>query len=170
MVTASRPHMPGYGVLAANEGSGLLSWSWAEEKLRASHDYWLASVWPDGRSHLMPIWGLWTDEAFWFSSGGASRKVRNLARDPRCTVAIDDAIDPVVLDGVAEVHAGEQDRRQFLDALNAKYAVDYGLDFLDGVTALCLKVSPVTAFGLRQADFAGSPTRWTFTPADGPTC
>jgi len=158
--------MPGYGVLPADEGSGLLPWSWAEDKFRASHDYWLASAWPDGRPHLMPVWGIWADGAFWFSSAAASRKVRNLAADPRCTVAIDDAIDPVVLDGVAEVRAGERDRRRFLDALNTKYAVEHGLDSLDGVTALCLEVRPVTAFGLLQADFAGSPTRWAFSTTD----
>lgn len=155
--------MPGYGVLPPDEGSGLLPWSWAEAKLQASHDYWLASAWPDGRAHLMAVWGVWTDGAFWFSSGAAARKVRNLSADPRCTIAIDDATDPVVLEGVADVRADEPDRRRFLDALNAKYAVDYGLDFLDGVSALCLRVRPVTAFGLLHADFAGSPTRWTFS-------
>ena len=155
--------MPGYGVVPANEGSGLLPWSWAEDKLRGSHDYWLGSVRPDGRPHIMPVWGVWTDGAFWFSSAAASRKALKLTADSHCTVAIDDAIDPVVLDGVAEVRAGEQDRLRFLDALNAKYSVEYGLDFLDGVTSLCLKVRPVTVFGLLQADFTGSPTRWTFS-------
>ena len=155
--------MPGYGVVPASEGSGLLPWSWAEDKLRVSHDYWLGSVSPDGGPHLMPVWGVWADAAFWFSCAGASRKARNLAGNPRCTVAIDDAIDPVVVEGVAEVRAGVQDRLRFLDLLNTKYAVEYGLDFLDGVTALCLKVRPVIAFGLLQADFIGSPTRWRFS-------
>lgn len=161
--------MPGYGVLPAAEGTGLLPWSWAEDKLRASHDYWLGSTWPDGRPHLMPVWGIWTDEAFWFSSGGASRKVTNLVSDPRCTVAIEDAVDPVVVEGVAEVRAGRNDRERFLAALNAKYSVEYGLDFLDGVAALCLRVRPGTVFGLQQADFAGSPTRWTVDPAVSPS-
>jgi hypothetical protein len=41
---ASRPHMPGYGLLGPDQGSGLLPWSWAEERLSASHDYWVATV------------------------------------------------------------------------------------------------------------------------------
>ena len=163
MVTAARPFMPGYGVLPADEGTGLLPWAWAAAKLRESHDYWLASGWPDGTPHLMPVWGIWTDDAFWFSSAAGSRKVRNLAATPRCTVAIADALDPVVVDGVAEVRGDVRARRRFLDALNAKYDVEYGLDFLDGVSSLCLRVQPVTAFGLQQADFAGSPTRWAFS-------
>ena len=30
---ASRPYMPGYGLLGPDEGTGLLPWSWAEERL-----------------------------------------------------------------------------------------------------------------------------------------
>src|SRR5262249_17191311 len=58
---ASRPHMPGYGTLPAGEGGGLLPWSWAEERLARSHDYWLATVTPDGAPHLMPVWAVWLD-------------------------------------------------------------------------------------------------------------
>ena len=76
--------MPGYGILPSAEG--LLPWAWAQERLRASANYWLATTWPDGRPHVMPVWGVWLDGALWWSSGLRSRKARNLARDPRCTV------------------------------------------------------------------------------------
>jgi hypothetical protein len=36
---ASRPSMPGYGIVGPDEGRGLLPWSWADERLTASHDY-----------------------------------------------------------------------------------------------------------------------------------
>ena len=156
--------MPGYGLLPAGQGTGLLPWSWAEGKLRESHDYWLGSRWPDGRPHLIPVWGVWVAGLFWFSSAAGSRKVRNLLADARCSVAIDDALDPVIIEGVAEIRADADDRRRYLDAMNAKYEVAYGPDFLDGVRNLCLRVSPVSVFGLLQQDFAGSPTRWSFGP------
>ncbi|TME13797.1 MAG: pyridoxamine 5'-phosphate oxidase, partial [Chloroflexi bacterium] len=50
---ASRPHMPGYGILGAGEGTGLLPWSWAQERLEQSHDYWVATSGADGRPHVM---------------------------------------------------------------------------------------------------------------------
>ncbi|MEU4668583.1 hypothetical protein AB0F91_11525 [Amycolatopsis sp. NPDC023774] len=50
--TATRPHMPGYGIAPAS--AGLLPWHWADERLRTSHDYWLATVTPAGLPHLMP--------------------------------------------------------------------------------------------------------------------
>ena len=43
-----RPWMPGYGVLPADQGSGLLPWTEAERRLTGSHDYWCATVRPDG--------------------------------------------------------------------------------------------------------------------------
>jgi PPOX class probable F420-dependent enzyme len=154
--------MPGYGVRPASEGTGLLPWSWAVERLTASHDYWLATVHPDGRPHLAPVWGAWTDDALWFSTSAPSRKGRNLRHAPRCSLATDDPRQPVVLHGAAVERPSAQDRERFLAALNAKYAVSYGLDFLDGVENLCFSVQPETVVGLLEQDFTGSPTRWTF--------
>src|SRR4051794_24801929 len=94
---ASRPHMKDYGVRPADEGTGLLPWSWAVERLNASHDYWVATVWPDGRPHVTPVWGGWMDDAVWFSCAPGSRKTKNLEHDPRCTVTTSDPQEPVVL-------------------------------------------------------------------------
>ena len=99
---ADRPVMPGYGVLPAGQGSGLIAWAEAERRLTVSHDYWVATVRPDGRPHVMPVWGVWLGGHVWFSSGLRSRKARNLAADPRCTVTTDDAQNPVVVEGPAE--------------------------------------------------------------------
>lgn len=73
---ASRPHMPGYGIVGPNEGSGLLPWSWAERKLAESRNFWVVTLWPDGRPHAMPVWGVWDtdEEVFWFTSSARSRK------------------------------------------------------------------------------------------------
>jgi PPOX class probable F420-dependent enzyme len=154
--------MPGYGIKGPAEGTGLLPWSWAVERLTRSHDYWLATSRPDGRPHLMPVWGVWLDGALWFSSGLRSRKARNLAADPRCSVTTDDALEPVVLEGTAALVAGPPAIRVFANALNTKYGTDYGSDFFDPGVNGCYRVSPAWVFGLTESDFEGSPTRWTF--------
>ena len=97
---ADRPYMAGYGLAEGDEG--MLPWSWAEERLTRSHDYWCATTWPDGRPHVMPVWAVWLDGALWFSSAPTSRKARNLERDPRCVLTTDDALEPVVLEGRVE--------------------------------------------------------------------
>jgi PPOX class probable F420-dependent enzyme len=160
--TADRPHMPGYGIRAPDAGTGLLPWSWAVERVTASRNFWVTTVTPEGGPHAMPVWGVWDDDALWFSSGGRSRKARNLAHDPRVVVTTEDASDPVVIEGSAEVITDSAAIARFLALSNAKYDVDYQLDFLDPAVNATIAVRPRRAFGLLQADFSGSPTRWTF--------
>jgi PPOX class probable F420-dependent enzyme len=160
--TADRPFMPGYGILPAEAGSGLLPWTEAERRLTVSHDYWCATVCPDGRPHVMPVWGVWDDGRLWFSSGLRSRKARNLAADPRCTLTTDDARDPVVLEGVAERLTDAGRIAAFVDTVNAKYDAGLTPDFQDPAVNGTFAVTPVRAFALSGGDFTGSPTRWTF--------
>jgi PPOX class probable F420-dependent enzyme len=156
--------MPGYGVLAAEAGSGLLPWAEAERRLTVSHDYWCATVRPDGRPHVMPVWGVWVGGRVWFSSGLRSRKARDLAADPRCTLTTDDAQNPVVVDGVAEQVVEPARIAAFLDAVNRKYGTDLGADFLDPEVNGTFAVRPRTVIALTHGDFTGSPTRWRFGP------
>ena len=160
--TADRPFMPGYGLLPADEGTGLLPWSWAEERLVASRNYWVATAWPDGRPHLMPVWGMWNEGAFWFSSSNASRKARNLTADSRCVVTTEDADNPVVVEGTARLVSEPDTLLQVLAWENSKYGTDYSMDMLDPKSNSCFRIDPRWAFAIRTGDFTGSPTRWRF--------
>ena len=159
---ASRPHMPGYGIAGPTEGSGLLPWSWADERLTKSHDYWVATVRTDGRPHLMPVWAVWDGGALWFSSSLGSSKARNLATDRRCSVATDNAWEPVVLEGFAQVVTDHDALARFIQLTNDKYETDYGIDFLDPAVNATFRVAPSWVFSLTEDDFTGSPTRWSF--------
>ncbi len=164
-VNVDRPWMPGYGVLPKDEGTGLLPWPWAEARLTDSHDYWLATTRPDGRPHVMPVWGLWLDQALWFSCSRTSTKARNLRHAPSCSLTSDNAREPVVLDGTAEEVTSASDLRRFLDASNAKYATTYTMELMDRQVNACFRVRPSVVFAIDTADFTGSPTRWRFDPA-----
>jgi hypothetical protein len=157
-----RPVMPGYGVLRADQGSGLIPWPEIERRLTVSHDYWVATVRPDGRPHVMPVWGVWLDGRLWFSSGLRSRKARNLAAEPRCTMTTDQAQDPVVLDGLAEQVVDADGIAAFLAAMNGKYDAGMTADFLDPAVNGTFAVRPQRVIALSHDDFTGSPTRWTF--------
>lgn len=52
------------------------------------HTCWLATIDPDGRPHVTAVGALWVERSFWFETGLATRKGRNLARDPRCTLSV----------------------------------------------------------------------------------
>jgi hypothetical protein len=241
--------MPGYGVLPADQGSGLLPWSWALERLRNARNYWLTTVWPDGRPHVMPVWAVWLDRApetatqrgeprqttgqrhetaqagfyhgetppaaiqqgetaqaiqqggtaqaiqqggtaqaiqrgdtrqgavhqnfardekagppgtLWFSSGLRSRKVRNIQAGSDVSVATEDALNPVVLEGSVRIDTENAALLGFLDAVNAKYATSYGPELVDPTTNATIEITPRWVFGLTEDDFGGSPTKWTW--------
>jgi PPOX class probable F420-dependent enzyme len=154
--------MPGYGIVGPDEGSGLLDWSWAAERLSMARNYWVVTVWPDGRPHAMPVWGMWDDSTLWFTSAAQSRKVRNIRSDPRCCVTTEDASDPVVIEGRARIVTDAAVLRRVVDLMNAKYRTDIPVDFLDPDQNATIGVSPDRVFSMRHGDFHGSPTRWVF--------
>ncbi len=160
---AGRPYMPGYGLLDAAHGTGLLPWAWAVERLERSDDYWVATIRPDGRPHVMPVWGVWMEDALWFSSSRGSRKARNLAANAaHCTIATDNAYEPVVIEGEAVLIDDLAVIGAFVAETNQKYKTDYSIDFFNPADNACFNVRPTWAFGLIESDFTGSPTRWVF--------
>ena len=149
--------MPGYGIAGPDQGSGLLHWSWAAERLTAARNYWVASSWPDGRPHTMPVWGAWDNSTLWFTSATGSRKVRNLRADPRCCVTTEDASE-----GTARIVTDIAAIQRVVDLMNAKYHSGMTLDFLDPARNATIGVRPERVFSMLHGDFTGSATRWSF--------
>jgi general stress protein 26 len=157
--------MPGYGIAAADAGSGLLSWPWAVERLTTARNYWLATVRPDQRPHAVPVWAVWLRDTLFFSGSTPSRKMRNLRENPACVLTTEDAMEPVVVNGTAEFVTDLELIGAFLDGMNAKYDTSYEIDFLDPERNATLRVTMTSVVALRAEDFLGSPTRWTLKPA-----
>ena len=63
----------------------------------------LATVRADGRPHIAPIWfDLDTDNTIYFNTGAATVKGKNMSRDPRIALCVDDEQPPysfAVLEG-----------------------------------------------------------------------
>jgi PPOX class probable F420-dependent enzyme len=66
------------------------------------HTCWLATINPDGSPHVTGVGGDWFDGAFWLTTGEQTRKGRNLARDPRCSLSIATHEFDLVVEGTAE--------------------------------------------------------------------
>jgi hypothetical protein len=156
---ASRPYMPGYGLLPADQGSGLKPWSYAVERLSRAHAYWVATTRPDGRPHAVPLWGVFVEECFMFSTGAQSRKARNLAANSYIVIGAEPGDDAVVVEGHAELVTDLALRRAFAAAYAAKYSWNMD-DFSEPIYA----VHPSVAFAYSSApgEFTGGSTKWTF--------
>ena len=86
--------------LADLYNSPLLDWGPIEARLEQGvtqapdtggpnrHTCWLATLNRDGSPHVTGIGAIWAAGAFWFETGDCSRKARNIARDPRCTLSV----------------------------------------------------------------------------------
>ena len=92
----------------------LLDWAPVAKRLEAGvsqapdtggpnhHVFWLATTNADGSPHLNGVGVFWGQDAFWFTSGPSTRKSRNLARDPRCSLSVNTDEFHVVAEGTAE--------------------------------------------------------------------
>ena len=65
------------------------------------HTSWLATINRDGSPHLTGVGALWREGAFYFETGEQTRKGRNLARDPRCTMSVATHEFDLVVEGQA---------------------------------------------------------------------
>lgn len=158
---AERPKFPKvYGISEAADG--LLPWSWAEERLVSSRNYWLATTRPDGGPHAMPVWALWRPNGLVFSASPQSRKGRNLERDPRVAVHLESGDEVVVVEAVVEP-------TQMDDQLADDYKEKYG--FRPTVPAggsdprrerPWYLARPQIAFAWVEQDFPQTATRFRF--------
>ena len=157
-IVAERPHMPGYGV--SDDGEGMLTWGFVDERVSGARNYWVGTTRSDGRPHAAPVWGVWVEGTLYFGTSRRSRKGRNLAADPRLVVHLESGNEAVMFEGVAE----EVDGPVTLAAVGAAYGEKYGIDLgeagSDGSVWYALR--PSVAYAWVERDFPNTATRWIF--------
>lgn len=95
-----------------------------DERLRTDLILWLATVRPDGRPHLVPVWFLWDGSAILVFSIADNQKVKNLRQNNHVSLALDDTYegdDVVRLEGTAEL-LNDPNLTPLMPAYVAKYA------------------------------------------------
>ena len=73
---------PSYG----DAGVAAPPWSDIDRRLTEAPLYWIVTVRSDGRPHAVPLCGVWREGAFYFCTGDAEQKMRNLEHDPHVVV------------------------------------------------------------------------------------
>ena len=160
---AGRPFAPGYGIVGAGEGKGLLPWSWVARKMNQCHTFWLATIYAgQERPHVMPLWGVWVDDAFFFSTGRKSRKGQNLAASGACTVTNDDGEEAVIVEGLATPVEDKSTLERVATAYKKKYKMD-PREMKEPI----FRVQPSRVFGFVEKSFAKSATRWILSQSSG---
>ncbi|NTU80863.1 MAG: pyridoxamine 5'-phosphate oxidase [Chloroflexales bacterium] len=75
------------------------------DRLEREQIIWLATVRPDGRPHLVPLWFVWAGGSIYLCVTGSSVKVRNIAANPAVSLALESGSAPVVVEGHAALLA-----------------------------------------------------------------
>ena len=81
------------------DGLPAIEWSQVETQLTdiLMHDdpqspnrstFWLTTLNADGSPHVTSVGALWHAGSCWFQTGERTRKAKNVARDPRCTISV----------------------------------------------------------------------------------
>ena len=110
----------------------------------------MATVRPDGRPHIAPVWyDVDDDGSLVFNTGESTVKARNLRREPRVSLCVDDDRPPfsfVVVEGVATLSEDLGEVRRWAARIGGRYmgaerAEEYGSR--NGVAAeLVVRVRP----------------------------
>lgn len=157
-------------------GSAELPWSRPRTLLvndtpHSDLTFFVSTVRPDGRPHSAGVGAVWVDDALYFKSGPGTRKSRNLASNPACSVSarlrgLDLVLegeahrvtDPSTLERVAAVyHAGGWPVTVQGDALTAPYSAPSA-----GPAPWYLyRLTLHTAVGVAGAEPSGA-TAWDF--------
>lgn len=95
----------------------------------------LATVRPDGRPHIAPVWyDLDDDGSFVFNTGESTVKGRNIRREPRVSLCVDDDRPPfsfAVVEGIAALSDDLEEVRRWAARIGGRYmgaerAEEYG--------------------------------------------
>lgn len=84
----------------------------------------LSTVMPDGSPHIAPVWFLMDGDELVFNTGKDTVKGRNIARDGRVALCVDDERPPfsfVVVHGSAEISEELADVRHWATRIAARY-------------------------------------------------
>jgi PPOX class probable F420-dependent enzyme len=84
----------------------------------------LATVRADGRPHVAPIWFVLDGDDLIFNTGARTVKGRNLRRDPRAAIVVDDENPPfsyVRVDGVCEIDADPAAMLEWASRIGGRY-------------------------------------------------
>jgi len=156
---------PSYGV--PREGGTFIEWAHVIERLTTAEAYWIGTVMPDGRPHVVPVWGtLFEGDLFLETGSPLTLKNRNLRANPKAVVHLDGINDVVLVRGTAEkVPADPAFRQRLAAAMKRKYAADYSdyepePDRWDQGSAW--RISPESVLAWRDMPTA---TRWRFDRA-----
>ena len=118
----SRPRLPkGY----ADNPVSYVDWEWVAAQMTESENYWLSSVRPDGRPHVVPRWGAFIDNKLFYDGSPETRHARNIIENPHVTLHLESGNQVVIMAGTSKPadKPSPEFAKRLAEAISGKYAV-----------------------------------------------
>ncbi len=97
-IKITRPQFPkGY----VDQPVSYLTWDWVAAQLAESKHYWLCSVRPDGRPHVVPRWGVFLDGKIYYDGSPETRHSRNIESNPNVSLHLENGMEAIILEGTS---------------------------------------------------------------------
>lgn len=94
----SRPVFPpGY----VENPSKTVAWEAVEQRLAEAKNYWLCSVYPDGRPHVIPRWAVYVQGKIYYDGSPETRHARNIAANPHAALHLESGDQALIVEGHA---------------------------------------------------------------------
>jgi len=117
----SRPQFPkGY----VDNPASYVDWSWVAAQLTDSKNYWLCSVRPDGRPHVIPRWAVYVDGRIYYDGSPQTRHAQNIELNSQVAVHLESGDQVIILEGISKP-AGKPDTQlanRLVKSYRRKYA------------------------------------------------
>jgi F420H(2)-dependent biliverdin reductase len=97
----------------------------AADRVDEAKNVWMATVRPDGRPHLVPVWYVVDAGRWYICTAPGSVKARNLSRNPQLALALEDGSNPYIVEGEARLVSPST---TIVDKFKAKYDWDITTD------------------------------------------
>ena len=95
-----------------------------QDRLATARNIWLATVRAGGAPHLIPIWFIAHGGQIYICTAPDTVKVRNLRKNPRVSLALEDGSVPVIFEGAATVMDNTAPPREVIAMFKLKYGWD----------------------------------------------
>lgn len=171
--------------LGKTDGLSPIDWSLVDAQLAdlLTHEdprspnrstFWLTTLNSDGSPHVTSVGALWHSDSCWFQTGRATRKARNLTRDPRCTISVATKAFDVMIAGearrtsdpriVSEIAAlwAKSGWPAEPDESGTGLTAPFNAPTLGPPPWVVYEVKPLTATAVGTAEDSAGSTRWHF--------
>ena len=122
------------------------------ELLESERIVTVGSMGPRGFPHLMPLWYVLRDGEIWVWTYAKSQKIKNLERDPRCTLLIETGeeyqdLRGMMIEAEAELVRDTDEVFEFGKELTVRYTE--GIDSIEGDAAAGLQAQAPKRVAIR---------------------